>query len=83
VAVGPVVWVPGHAGPDPATTGLDAPALPPAVLSGLVPATGLVLTGGPSLAPEHPIIAVNVAPAWILATGQPWTKRREDGTRVR
>jgi hypothetical protein len=29
VAVGLVVWkAPGHAGPDPATTGLDAPALP-------------------------------------------------------
>ncbi|MDF3146668.1 ion channel protein, partial [Streptomyces sp. T21Q-yed] len=37
VAVGLVVWkVPGHAGPDPATTGLDAPVLPPAVLPGLV-----------------------------------------------
>ncbi|MDN3026290.1 chloride channel protein [Streptomyces sp. S.PB5] len=36
-AVGLVVWkVPGHAGPDPATTGLDAPVLPPAVLPGLL-----------------------------------------------
>ncbi|WP_069764629.1 ion channel protein [Streptomyces sp. LUP47B] len=61
VAVGLVVWkVPGHAGPDPATTGLDAPVLPPAVLPGLVLATALMLAGGPSLGPENPIIAVNV-----------------------
>ena len=61
IAVGLVVWkVPGHAGPDPATTGLDAVALPPAVLPGLVLATGLMLAGGPSLGPENPIIAVNV-----------------------
>lgn len=62
VAVGLVVWkVPGHAGPDPATMGLDAPVLPPVVLPGLVLATGLMLAGGPSLGPENPIIAVNVA----------------------
>ena len=61
IAVGLVVWkVPGHAGPDPATTGLEAVALPPAVLPGLVLATGLMLAGGPSLGPENPIIAVNV-----------------------
>ncbi|GAA0654873.1 ion channel protein [Streptomyces thermocarboxydovorans] len=67
VAVGLVVWkVPGHAGPDPATTGLDAPVLPPAVLPGLVLATGLMLAGGPSLGPENPIIAVNVSLAvWL------------------
>ncbi|CCK28447.1 Putative ion-transport protein yfeO [Streptomyces davaonensis JCM 4913] len=61
VAVGLVVWkVPGHAGPDPATTGLDAPVLPPAVLPGLLLATALMLAGGPSLGPENPIIAANV-----------------------
>ncbi|MDT9697296.1 ion channel protein [Streptomyces sp. P17] len=61
VAVGLVVWkAPGHAGPDPATTGLDAPVLPPAVLPGLLLATALMLAGGPSLGPENPIIAVNV-----------------------
>ncbi len=61
VAVGLVVWkAPGHAGPDPATTGLDAPALPPVVLPGLLLATALMLAGGPSLGPENPIIAVNV-----------------------
>lgn len=61
VAVGLVVWkVPGHAGPDPASTGLDAPVLPPVVLPGLLLATALMLAGGPSLGPENPIIAVNV-----------------------
>nr|WP_275424827.1 ion channel protein [Streptomyces sp. SID13726] len=67
IAVGLVVWkVPGHAGPDPATTGLNAPVLPPAVLPGLVLATALMLAGGPSLGPENPIIAVNVALAFWL-----------------
>ncbi|MFG3014775.1 ion channel protein [Streptomyces cinerochromogenes] len=67
VVVGLVVWkVPGHAGPDPATLGLDAPVLPPAVLPGLVLATGLMLAGGPSLGPENPVIAVNVGlAAWL------------------
>ncbi|MGQ4433290.1 MULTISPECIES: ion channel protein [unclassified Streptomyces] len=67
IAVGLVVWkVPGHAGPDPATTGLETAALPPAVLPGLVLATALMLAGGPSLGPENPIIAVNVALAlWL------------------
>ena len=61
IAVGLVVWkVPRHAGPDPATTGLEAVALPPGVLPGLVLATALMLAGGPSLGPENPIIAVNV-----------------------
>ncbi|ROP52465.1 H+/Cl- antiporter ClcA [Streptomyces sp. PanSC9] len=66
-AVGLVVWkVPGHAGPDPATTGLNAPVLPLYVLPGLVLAAGLMLAGGPSLGPENPIIAVNVGlVAWL------------------
>ncbi|WP_371669960.1 ion channel protein [Streptomyces sp. NBC_00289] len=67
LAVGLVVWkVPGHAGPDPATTGLDAPVLPPGVLPGLALATVLMLAGGPSLGPENPTIAVNVALAFWL-----------------
>ncbi|MGW3103185.1 ion channel protein [Streptomyces sp. NPDC001100] len=62
IAVGLVVWkAPGHAGPDPATIGLEAVALPPVVLPGLLLATALMLAGGPSLGPENPIIAVNVA----------------------
>jgi len=67
IAVGLVVWkVPGHAGPDPATMGLNAPALPPVVLPGLLLAAALMLAGGPSLGPENPIIAVNVGLAvWL------------------
>ncbi|MEU3982555.1 ion channel protein [Streptomyces sp. NPDC026672] len=69
LAVGLVVWkVPGHAGPDPATMGLQAPALPPRVLPGLLLATALMLAGGPSLGPENPIIAVNVGLAVWLGT---------------
>ncbi|MFJ1730996.1 ion channel protein [Streptomyces sp. NPDC088254] len=67
IAVGLVVWkAPGHAGPDPATTGLDAPVLPPVVLPGLLAATALMLAGGPSLGPENPLIAVNVGLAYWL-----------------
>ncbi|MGA5322295.1 ion channel protein [Streptomyces seoulensis] len=77
VAVGLVVWlVPGHAGPDPATLGLDAPVLPPRVLPGLVLAVGLMLAGGPSLGPENPIIAVNVGLAMWL--GQKLVPRAPD-----
>ncbi|MGW3680090.1 ion channel protein [Streptomyces prasinus] len=88
IAVGLVVWkVPGHAGPDPATTGLDAPVLPPVVLPGLLLASALVLAGGPSLGPENPIIAVNVALAvWLGARAAPrvpergWVALAEAGT---
>lgn len=67
IAVGLVVWkVPGHAGPDPATLGLDAPVLRPVVLPGLVLVTALMLAGGPSLGPENPLIAVNVGLAFWL-----------------
>ncbi|MEV8594713.1 ion channel protein [Streptomyces sp. NPDC052012] len=73
IAVGLLVWkAPGHAGPDPATTGLDAPVLHPAVLPGLLLVTGLMLAGGPSLGPENPIIAVNVSLAvWLGAKAFP------------
>lgn len=88
LAVGLVVWkVPGHAGPDPATVGLNAPVLPPLVLPGLVLATGLMLAGGPSLGPENPIIAVNVGlAAWLgarlvpRAPGSLWPVLAEAGT---
>ncbi|QEU82018.1 ion channel protein [Streptomyces subrutilus] len=78
VAVGLVVWkVYGHAGPDPATTGLvDAP-LPPGVVPGLLLATALALAGGVSLGPENPITAANIALAyWLgrrLSPGSPAT----------
>ncbi|MGV9941285.1 ion channel protein [Streptomyces sp. NPDC003401] len=88
VAVGLVVWkVPGHAGPDPTTTGLEATVLPPVVLPGLLLATMLMLAGGPSLGPENPIIAVNVGLAYWLgsrllprAPGRVWPVLAEAGT---
>ncbi|WP_449480187.1 ion channel protein [Streptomyces avidinii] len=67
IAVGLVVWkVHGHAGPDPATTGLvDAP-MAPGVVPGLLLATVLALAGGVSLGPENPITAANIALAYWL-----------------
>ncbi|MFF4170076.1 ion channel protein [Streptomyces sp. NPDC001744] len=62
VAVGLVVWkVPGHAGPDPATTGLDGAPLAPGAVPGLLVAGTLALAGGVSLGPENPVIASAVA----------------------
>ncbi|MGW2178535.1 ion channel protein [Streptomyces sp. NPDC001732] len=58
--------VPGHAGPDPATTGLVDPPLPPAVVPGLLLVTVLTLASGVSLGPENPITAANVALAFWL-----------------
>ncbi|HET9344403.1 MAG TPA: ion channel protein [Candidatus Limnocylindrales bacterium] len=61
LAVGAVVtFVPGHAGPDPATTGLAEPPMPPHVLPGLALALILVLAGGVSLGPENPILGINI-----------------------
>jgi len=61
-----VTFVPGHAGPDPATTDLAAPPLPPRVLPGLAIAVLLTLAGGVSLGPENPIIALNMGLAVAL-----------------
>ncbi|KAB1142207.1 ion channel protein [Streptomyces luteolifulvus] len=88
VLVGLVVWkVPGHAGPDPATIGLNAPVLPPAVLPGLLLATALMLAGGPSLGPENPVIAVNAGLAFWLgrrlfprSPGEGWVALAEAAT---
>lgn len=61
-AVGLVVWlVPGHAGPDSATTELVSRPLRLRVLPGLLLAVVLSLAGGVSLGPENPIIAINTA----------------------
>ncbi|MEU0355437.1 ion channel protein [Streptomyces cyaneofuscatus] len=67
LAVGLVLrTVPGHGGPDPATTGLvDAP-MRPGVVPGLLLVTVLALAGGVSLGPENPITAANVALAYWL-----------------
>ncbi|MEE1797947.1 ion channel protein [Streptomyces sp. JV176] len=67
LAVGIVVrQVYGHAGPDPATTGLvDAP-MAPGIVPGLLVVTGLALAGGVSLGPENPITAANIALAYWL-----------------
>ena len=62
LAVGLVVWlVPGHAGPDSATTELAGAPLRVGVVPSLVLATVISLAGGVSLGPENPIIAINTA----------------------
>jgi H+/Cl- antiporter ClcA len=61
-AVGLTVWLlPGHAGPDSATTELVSTPLPPAVVPSLALASILGLAGGISLGPENPIIAINAS----------------------
>ncbi|GAA1745499.1 ion channel protein [Luedemannella helvata] len=67
LAVGLVVaYLPGHAGPDPATEGLVAPPHAVSVVPGLLIAVTLALAGGVSLGPENPIIASSVALACAL-----------------
>ncbi|WP_055603308.1 ion channel protein [Streptomyces aureus] len=67
IAVGLVVWkAPGHAGPDPASTGLGGPPLALVVVPGLLLASTLALAGGVSLGPENPIIASNIALTYWL-----------------
>jgi len=62
LAVGIALQVlPGHGGPDSATTELMEPPLKLRVLPGLAIVTLLGLAGGVSLGPENPIIAINVA----------------------
>jgi H+/Cl- antiporter ClcA len=67
IAVGLAVWLmPGHAGPDSATTELAATPLKLWVLPSLVVVVILSLAGGVSLGPENPIIAINVSLAVAL-----------------
>ncbi|KIF68651.1 ion channel protein [Streptomyces sp. AcH 505] len=67
IAVGLVVLlVPGHAGPDPATTGLVDEPMAPGVLPGLLLAATLALAGGVSVGPENPITAANIALTYWL-----------------
>lgn len=61
-AVGLVVWLmPGHGGPDSATTGLESPPPPIGMLPSIAVVVILGLAGGVSLGPENPIIAINSA----------------------
>ncbi|WP_431247347.1 ion channel protein [Leifsonia xyli] len=72
LAVGLIVWlVPGHAGPDSATTELVDKPLRIGVVPSLALAAILGLAGGVSLGPENPIIAINIS---ILVTlvGRLW-----------
>jgi H+/Cl- antiporter ClcA len=88
ILTGLVVWkVPGHAGPDPATTGLNAAPQPPGVLPGVLLTAVLTLSGGVSLGPENPVIAVNVGLAFWLgrrvaprAPGALWVMLAEAAT---
>ena len=62
IAVGLVIrYMPGHAGPDPATEPLIGAPVSVMALPGLIIALVLGLAGGVSLGPEHPIMAVNIA----------------------
>jgi H+/Cl- antiporter ClcA len=56
-----LTFLPGHGGPDSATTELVGDPLPIRVLPGLAIVTILGLAGGVSLGPENPIIAINTA----------------------
>ncbi|MFF2372005.1 ion channel protein [Agromyces sp. NPDC058110] len=67
LAVGAVVWLmPGHAGPDSATTELSGPFPELKALPSLVIVVTLSLAGGVSLGPENPIIAINAVLAMTL-----------------
>ena len=60
VAVGLTIWlIPGHAGPDSATTELISPPMPVLIVPSLALAAILGLAGGVSLGPENPIILIN------------------------
>ena len=58
--------LPGHGGPDSATTELMEPPLKLRTLPGVAIVTVLGLAGGVSLGPENPIIAINVSLAVAL-----------------
>ena len=58
--------LPGHGGPDSATTELMEPPLKLRTLPSVAIVTVLALAGGVSLGPENPIIAINVSLAVAL-----------------
>lgn len=62
VAVGLLIrYMPGHAGPDPATESLIGMPIPLSALPGLLLALVIGLAGGVSLGPENPITVINIA----------------------
>ena len=62
LGVGAVIkYMPGHAGPDPATESLIGAPIALNALPGLALALMLGLAGGVSLGPEYPITVINVA----------------------
>lgn len=64
---GLILWkAPGHGGPDPASEGLAAPAVPPSAVPGVLLALAATLVFGVSLGPENPVITTNVALAAAL-----------------
>jgi H+/Cl- antiporter ClcA len=69
VLVGLVVrFMPGHAGPDPATLSLVETPLKVSVLPGLALAMVLMLAGGVSLGPENPIMLINASLVVLLGS---------------
>src|SRR5690349_3031287 len=74
LAVGLVVtYVPGHAGPDPATEGLIGPPHSALIVPSLLIVAVLALAGGVSLGPENPVTAANMALACTI--GVAWRGR--------
>ncbi|MFO6297035.1 ion channel protein [Rahnella selenatireducens] len=62
VGVGALIkYMPGHAGPDPASESLIGAPVAINALPGLALALMLGLAGGVSLGPEHPITVINIA----------------------
>ncbi|MGY2796791.1 H+/Cl- antiporter ClcA [Ewingella americana] len=62
LGVGAIIkYMPGHAGPDPATESLIGPPVALNALPGLALALMLGLAGGVSLGPEYPITVINIA----------------------
>ncbi|MGO4300006.1 ion channel protein [Leifsonia sp. RAF41] len=72
LVVGLTIWlVPGHGGPDSATTELIAPPIRPMAVPSLALAAILGLGGGVSLGPENPIIAINIS-LLVALVGRLW-----------
>ncbi|MFU2316398.1 ion channel protein [Rahnella sp. PCH160] len=62
IGVGALIrYMPGHAGPDPATESLIGAPVAISSLTGLALALMLGLAGGVSLGPEYPITVINIA----------------------